>query len=1173
MKSAVASFKLAAGVEPIAGYVLTERLGTGGYGEVWKADAPGGLAKAIKFVYGHLDEQRASCELKSLNRMKNVRHPFLLSLERVEVTDGHLIIVTELADHSVKERFAECCQQGLRGIPRDELIGYLSDAADALDYISQKYSLQHLDIKPENLLLLGGRVKVADFGMLKDLRDTSESLTGGLTPLYAPPELFEGRPNRHSDQYSLAIVFQEMLTGELPFGGRTAAQLAAQHLQSQPLLAALSRTDQAVVARALTKDPQKRFKDCRDLVQHLATSGREGVAAPSDTQIRALPQAKVPRSGAQRPDVHPAAGAAACKVRPATETLALNATFFSQTPAERILAEEQLPSAQRPALLPAINSAQQAAVFRPAVFVGLGGTAGLALRRLRRRLQDRFGDLEALPALQMLYVDCDLKAIRASTGPGGDGLPLRERDTFPVPLRPASEYRNLSKDLLRWMSRRWLYNIPRSLETEGMRPLGRLALITSAQRFLTRLREAFATAADPRSIAETADATGLDFAESQPRVYVVASISGGTGGGMLLDVAYACRKTLHDTGCGDSSDVFGILAHSTDRSATARDLAVANAYACLSELFHYSHGGNHFPGDEALELAREVGKNGTFRDAYLVQLGSELNDREYAAATDQLAEYLYLDAVTSAGRFFDACREAEHRESDAKYPELRLRTFGVHAVSDCNHEAPKLLVETLCAKLVSRWRGGDEELRRQKPLKLSQPVSLVEARNAARGSSETRLDQMVAAEIQRHGLALEPLAQMAYEAAQEELGCDTDTYFTQVAEQALAGSVDVERAHSSAEVATRVLDTIDAIIGTAQEDEDKEDQPFLPLEAVLAQRHSGAAARIGDAIRETLLALVDRGDFRVKGAQRGADRINEHLRELERQINGLIKNLRNECTLRRQALLESLTAENGRKHRKNEGVVDPRWLDYAGQRMHVTALRRAGHLVRSIQSQVTATSDRLNDLAKDLNHLSGQFTPSVNPVVAGVVQAGDSSGGPIPDETLQRLPDLVDQLEAEFTAEQLDGGLSQVFAQQIDIRHQFARPLRATARRLALRALQEDSLARATAAAATHGNEPSLLARSLAAAHPKLPHCGGGMRLLVALPDGIEDQAILKEVESLAGHEVNVVRDSGGGVTLCYEVEQMPLRQVAQTLISFRSDYVQVASRLHTRSDVEWTSL
>ena len=73
-----------AGFEPIPGYVLREKLGAGGYGEVWLADAPGGLKKAIKFVHGNIDEDRASNELKSLQRIRQVNHPFILSLERIK---------------------------------------------------------------------------------------------------------------------------------------------------------------------------------------------------------------------------------------------------------------------------------------------------------------------------------------------------------------------------------------------------------------------------------------------------------------------------------------------------------------------------------------------------------------------------------------------------------------------------------------------------------------------------------------------------------------------------------------------------------------------------------------------------------------------------------------------------------------------------------------------------------------------------------------------------------------------------------------------------------------------------------------------------------------------------------------------------------------------------------
>src|SRR6516165_3523987 len=125
-------FVPAIGAEPFPGYQLIQRLGMGGYGTVWKSTAPGGLVKAIKFVFGEMGGHQAEQELKALRRIKEVRHPFLLSLERFEILDGQLFIVTELADKSLLDRFNECRQTAMRGVPRDELLGYLRDAAEAL---------------------------------------------------------------------------------------------------------------------------------------------------------------------------------------------------------------------------------------------------------------------------------------------------------------------------------------------------------------------------------------------------------------------------------------------------------------------------------------------------------------------------------------------------------------------------------------------------------------------------------------------------------------------------------------------------------------------------------------------------------------------------------------------------------------------------------------------------------------------------------------------------------------------------------------------------------------------------------------------------------------------------------------------------------------------------------
>jgi serine/threonine protein kinase len=264
--------------EPITGYRLVNRLGSGGFGEVWKCEAPGGLYKAIKFVVGDLnafdgDGARAEKELKAIERVKAIRHPFLLSMERVESVEGELVIVMELADQNLHDLWHRYAKAGQPGIPRQELLGYLREAAEVLDLLNGKHNLQHLDIKPHNLFLVSSHVKVGDFGLVNSLSAGSEIQLGAITPLYASPELFQSKPSRFSDQYSLAIVYQELLTGCVPFKGKNSRQLLLQHSKSKPDLRPLSPPDQKVVAKALSKKPEDRYPSCMAFVEGLLGDG------------------------------------------------------------------------------------------------------------------------------------------------------------------------------------------------------------------------------------------------------------------------------------------------------------------------------------------------------------------------------------------------------------------------------------------------------------------------------------------------------------------------------------------------------------------------------------------------------------------------------------------------------------------------------------------------------------------------------------------------------------------------------------------------------------------------------------------------------------------------------------------------------------------------------------
>src|SRR5207302_2512286 len=128
---------------------------------------------------------------------------------------------------------------------------------------------QHLDVKPHNLFLVSNHVKVADFGLVNSLTAAGSSpeaelATGAVTPLYAAPELFHGKLSRHCDQYSLAIVYLELLTGTLPFAGKNLRQLLLEHTQQDPDLQSLDTRDRVIVGRALAKNPEHRFASCLD---------------------------------------------------------------------------------------------------------------------------------------------------------------------------------------------------------------------------------------------------------------------------------------------------------------------------------------------------------------------------------------------------------------------------------------------------------------------------------------------------------------------------------------------------------------------------------------------------------------------------------------------------------------------------------------------------------------------------------------------------------------------------------------------------------------------------------------------------------------------------------------------------------------------------------------------
>ena len=203
-----------------------------------------------------------------------------------EVWRDELIIAMGLGDMSMADRLEYFQKKGLTGIPASELLDYMEAVVRGIDFLNSPVhdlgdgphsAIRHCDIKPQNMMIVGGSVQICDFGLARaesDVRLTSAAVS----PAYGVPECIDGNlPTPTTDQYSLAVSYVEIRTGSLPFSDPGSYMgVVKGGLTGNLDLDRLPPDEREVIRKATSRDPAERYANCQKMVKGAATgmSGR-----------------------------------------------------------------------------------------------------------------------------------------------------------------------------------------------------------------------------------------------------------------------------------------------------------------------------------------------------------------------------------------------------------------------------------------------------------------------------------------------------------------------------------------------------------------------------------------------------------------------------------------------------------------------------------------------------------------------------------------------------------------------------------------------------------------------------------------------------------------------------------------------------------------------------------
>jgi TolB-like protein/tRNA A-37 threonylcarbamoyl transferase component Bud32 len=290
--------------QQVGNYVLLEKLGAGGLGEVWKArDRRLNRVVALKFLTQERAGHSAARDLlREARAASALNHPNIVTVFEVGESGDASYLAMELVEG---ETLRARMKHGR--VPEGESVEWVAQVLTGLA-AAHRHGIVHRDLKPENIMIRDdGIVKVMDFGLATrvpwaaesgqtaataDSAHTTKTPVGG-TYAYMSPEQARGlETGPPSDCFSLGVIFHEALTGEHPFRGPTLMD-TLQAILSQD--APPSPGPGEVVRRALRKEPGERYRDAQEMLEQLRQWRTAAGAPPLAAAASALVERRTPR--------------------------------------------------------------------------------------------------------------------------------------------------------------------------------------------------------------------------------------------------------------------------------------------------------------------------------------------------------------------------------------------------------------------------------------------------------------------------------------------------------------------------------------------------------------------------------------------------------------------------------------------------------------------------------------------------------------------------------------------------------------------------------------------------------------------------------------------------------------------------------------------------------------